>query len=280
MTRKYPDNFVDGIKTILQSKNYPKENEYELRFKETKFYGAGERNTKTKLILETIEESYGHKESVPFDNLTLEHIMPQTLSDWWQKHLGEEWEDTHELLLHTIGNLTLSAYNSELSNDDFQTKKIMFEKSHLELNKYFSSIPSWTRKEIEDRSDVLAKMAQEIWSYFGQDNSASSGLRAVPTELIILGQKFEVQTWRDVLEQTLNTVADLEPEKFYIISSNYPRYLGKDKNKFRTIRQLENGYYIEVNLSSQSIKKFCYQAMETIGLSSDEWNVTINWNLS
>jgi hypothetical protein len=138
---KHPDNIVEGFKTILQGRSYPKDNEFYLRFRETKFYGGGDRQIKTKLILETIEESFAHKERVPFDNLTIEHIMPQTLSEWWQGELGAEWEETHDLFLHTIGNLTLTAYNTELSNDGFPIKKETFEESHLELNKYFAEIP-------------------------------------------------------------------------------------------------------------------------------------------
>jgi hypothetical protein len=60
-----------------------------------------------------------------------------------------------------------------------------------------------------------------------------------------------------------------------VISYNFPRYIGKEKSKFRAIRQLENGYFIEVNLSAQSIQKLCYQAMETIELTSDEWEVSV-----
>lgn len=276
---KYPDNLIEGVKILLQSRGYPKDSEFSLRFKDTKFYGQGDRQIKAKLILETLEENFAHKETVPFDNLTIEHIMPQTLSEWWQNHLGVEWEETHELFLHTIGNLTLTAYNTEMSNDNFTTKKQIYNESHLDLNKYFSSISSWTRTEIEKRSETLAKQALAIWSYFGQENSALSDLNEVtgttPTGLNILGQQFQVKTWRDVLEQTLNTVADLEPEKFEIIAQNFPRYLGKDKNKFRAIRQLRNGYFVEVNMSAQSIQKFCYQAMETIELTSEEWNVTV-----
>jgi uncharacterized protein with ParB-like and HNH nuclease domain len=274
---KYQDNIVEELKTILQSKGYPKDNEFYSRFMDTKFYGAGDRLKKTKLILESIEENFAHKEAVPFENLTIEHVMPQTLSVWWQNHLGKDWEETHELFLHTIGNLTLTAYNSELSNDDFISKKQMYSESHLELNKYFIPLSSWTRTEIEKRADVLAKSALEIWSYFGQENFALAGQKEVtgttPTELYILGQRFEVHSWRDVLEQTLNTVADLEPEKFEMIASNFPRYVSKDKTKFRAIRQLQNGYFIEVNLSAQSIQKFCYQAIETIELTSEEWAV-------
>lgn len=275
----HQDNLVEGVKIILQSKGYPKDNEFYKRFQETKFYGAGDRQIKTKLLLETLEESFAHKEAVPFDNLTIEHVMPQTLSEWWQNHLGNDWEETHELFLHTIGNLTLSAYNTKLSNDDFTTKKQTYNESHLELNKYFSSTSSWTKSEIEKRAEVLARQALEIWAYFGQEKAASSDLKEVtgttPSELRILGQQFKVQTWRDVLEQTLNTIADLEPDKFEIIAHNFPRYISKDKSKFRAVRQLQNGYYVEVNMSAQSIQKFCSQAMETIELTSEDWGVTV-----
>jgi len=125
----------------------------------------------------------------------------------------------------------------------------------------------------------LAKEAVEIWSYFGQENSSPTELQEVtgtnPISVIILGQVFSVENWRDVLEQTLNTIAYLEPEKFETIAHNFPRYLGKDKSKFRAIRQLQNGYFIEVNLSAQSIQKLCYQSMETIELTSDDWVVTV-----
>lgn len=279
ITAKHPDNIVEGFKTVLQGRGYPKDNEFSLRFRETKFYGGGDRVVKTKLILETLEENFAHKEAVPFDNLSVEHVMPQTLSEWWQNHLGNEWEETHDLFLHTIGNLTLTAYNTELSNDDFPTKKKTLNESHLELNKYFSTLPNWTRNEIEDRSEKLAKSALEIWKYFGQENSSPSDLQEVtgttPFSLKILGQQMSVGSWRDVMEKTLNAVADLEPEKFDVIAHNFPRYLGKDKNKFRAIRELENGYFIEVNLSAQSIQKLCYQAMETIELTSDEWEVEV-----
>lgn len=277
LSAKYPDNLVEGIKMILQGKGYPKDNEFLSRFTATKFYGAGDRLIKTKLILESLEEHLNHKETVQFDNLTIEHVMPQTLSEWWQNHLGDDWEKTHEIHLHTIGNLTLTAYNQEMSNDDFLTKKQIYSESHLGLNRYFSQCSSWVQTEIEKRAEALAQQALEIWGYFGQDNSASSELKdvtgTIPTGLTILGQQFQVQTWRDVLEQTLNTIADIEPEKFEIIAQNFPRYLGKDRTKFRAIRQLQNGYYMEVNLSAQYIQKICYQAMEMIELTAEEWDV-------
>jgi len=274
---KYSNNIVEGFKVILQGRGYPKDNEFLSRFIEAKFYGAGDRQIKTKLILETLESDFAHKEKVSFDNLTIEHIMPQTISRWWQNELGKDWEETHDLFLHTIGNLTLTAYNTELSNDNFPLKKITLNESHLELNKYFDSILNWTREEIEKRSEVLAKKSLEILNYFGQENSTPSDAQdvtgTIPSAVCILGQRIPVESWRDVLENTLNAVADLEPEKFEIISDNFPRYVGKEKGKFKAIRQLQNGYFIEVNLSAQTIQKLCYQAMETIELTSEDWNV-------
>ena len=104
-------NYVEGMKTLLQNKTYPKDNEFKERIKDAKLYGAGDRATKSKLILEKIEESYDHKEKIDFNGLEIEHVMPQTLTDSWKDHLGDDWEKAHELLLHTIGNLTLTAYN-------------------------------------------------------------------------------------------------------------------------------------------------------------------------
>jgi uncharacterized protein with ParB-like and HNH nuclease domain len=279
LSQKYDSNTLNGFKFILQSKGYPKDSEFILRLKEAKLYGAGDRMVKTKLMLESIEENFNHKEAVPFENLTIEHIMPQTLSVWWQNHLGENWEDTHNLYLHTLGNLTLTGYNSELSNDDFDTKKKTLNESHLDLNKYFINKQKWTKEEIEIRAEDLSKIALSIWPYFGQENSTPTDLLEVtgtnPKKVKILGQSFDVGSWRDVLEQTLNTVSDLEPEKFDILAHNFPRYIGKDKSKFRAIRQLQNNYFFEVNLSAQSIQRLCYQAMETIELTSDDWEVEI-----
>jgi len=77
---KHPGNFVDGLKSLLQTRGYPKDAEFKAKLKDSKLYGGGNRTTITKLILETVEESYNHREQVPFDNLTIEHVMPQNVN--------------------------------------------------------------------------------------------------------------------------------------------------------------------------------------------------------
>jgi uncharacterized protein with ParB-like and HNH nuclease domain len=277
------DNFVERLKLTLQNRDYPKDAQFRARLADVKLYG-GNRSEKCKLILESIEESFEHKEQVSFDKLTIEHIMPQTLNEAWKTKLGEEWAVTHELFRHTLGNLTLTAYNSELSNDAFEQKKHHFENSNLELNKYLKSRTSWGREDIEERSEYIAGIALKIWSCFGDEsaqNSQENRLASIipklagtiPKSLCCFGQEYAVRSWRDVVETTLNTIADLEPEYFKEIMQQFPRFVGWDEKDFRHTRQLKNGAFIEVNLSAQDIYTFCMKAIETAELSIEEWSV-------
>ncbi|MEH2410213.1 DUF262 domain-containing protein [Nostoc sp.] len=274
------DNFVGRFKLALQSRDYPKDVEFRARLMDVKLYG-GNRSEKAKLILESIEESFKHKEQVSFDGLSIEHVMPQTLNEWWKEHLGENCAVTHELLRHCLGNLTLTAYNSELSNDKFPSKCIHFQNSHLELNKYFYNRERWQREDIEARAAYLAERALQIWNYFGDELAQSSQpsilTGTIPKRLHLFGQEHSVKSWRDVLEITLNLLADLEPERFQDIMQEFPRFVGWDEKDFRHTRKLHNGAFIEVNLSAKDIDAFCRKAIETAELSVEEWQIeTLN----
>jgi len=270
-------NLANGVRKVLQSRGYPKDSEFRTRLVDSKLYGAGERLVKTRLILESLESAYAHKEQTPFSNLTIEHVMPQTLTLWWQTHLGEDWQLDHELLLNTLGNLTLTAYNSELSNDTFPHKKALLTASHVELNKYFADVSSWTRKEIEARAEDLADLALAVWPYWGEEKQSPVNSDTVTGKIAksvkILGQRVPVTSWRDVQSHTLDVIAELEPTLFQQLAAEYPRFISSDPGRFRRNRQLANGYFIEMNLSAKDVYRFCTQAIESIGLSADDWNV-------
>ncbi len=270
-----PDGPVDAIKNLLQSQKYPKDDAFRMCFQQTAFYGL----SPTKLILGTLEAHYSCKETVKLDELSIEHIMPQSPSSDWKKHLGENWEQTYELYLHTIGNLTLTGYNPELGNLEFEKKKVVYEKSNLSLNKYFkdNNISSWQEDDIKKRAEELAEQALKIWSYFGQDNSISCDLDKVtgtiPSRLMILDQQFEVKTWKEILEKTLNAIAEEKPDEFKNIAIQYPSYVCMDKNKLRYGLQLQNGYFVEANLSPRNIVNFLSQAIQQVGLSIEDWSL-------
>jgi len=270
------DSFLEKLKLTLQNRDYPKDLEFQERLVDVKLYGKN-RTEKCGLLLESIEEFSHHKEQVPFEELTIEHIMPQTLTERWKEHLGEDWSITHELLCHTLGNLTLTAYNSELSNSTFERKKEYLRGSHLELNKYFNTRLSWRREDIEARAEYLSGIVLQIWSYFGDESAQTTQSNSVkgtiPKTLSCFDQVYSVKSWRDVMEITLNRIADLEPDYFQEIMEQFPGFVGRDDKSFRSTKQLENGAFIEVNLSAQDIYRFCIKAIETTELSIQEWHV-------
>lgn len=123
---------------------------------------------KTRVILEAIEQSYGHKEKVDLSNLSIEHVMPQTISNnaagrSWKTMLGENWAELHEKHLHTLGNLTLTGYNPDLSNSSFERKQELLSESHLELNKFFEGLSAWTADSIRNRSSALSDVVIRLW---------------------------------------------------------------------------------------------------------------------
>lgn len=129
------------------------------------YYGRAEQR---RMILERLEESFGHKElaSLSTLNLSVEHILPQSLSAEWVTELteaGDDAEAVHRELVHTIGNLTLSGYNSELSNLPFERKQQIYGESHLSLNHNLLEQPRWGREQILARAAEVAERVIGIW---------------------------------------------------------------------------------------------------------------------
>ena len=115
-------------------------------------------------------ENYKQKESTEIDRYSIEHIMPQNenLSDEWKQSLGPDWQRIHSKYLHTLGNLTLTCYNSEYSDKPFSDKRDMnggFSESPLVLNKGLGSVQVWNEEEILKRAQRLAELAVEVWPY-------------------------------------------------------------------------------------------------------------------
>ncbi len=99
-------------------------------------------------------------------NITIEHIMPQTLSDKWKKALGADWERIHQQYLHTMANLTLTGYNSQYSNLSFLEKRDMekgFKDSAFRLNNYVKTCSQWTEVELKERQQNLLQVFMTLW---------------------------------------------------------------------------------------------------------------------
>jgi uncharacterized protein with ParB-like and HNH nuclease domain/predicted transport protein len=115
-------------------------------------------------------ENWDNKSAVSLDNLTIEHIIPQNphLSTDWVATLGSDWEVIQKKYLHTIGNLTLTAYNSEMSDAPFTDKLTMyggFRESALRLNKYVVTQTTWGEQQVNERAALLGEIAKKAWPY-------------------------------------------------------------------------------------------------------------------
>ncbi|GAA7900966.1 hypothetical protein HpCOL25_10600 [Helicobacter pylori] len=161
------DQYLESIKVyfgyLTEKQRFPNNDEFKEHFITIDFY----RFKKKKYFFERLEK-FDTEEPVDTQKCTIEHIMPQTLTEEWKRDLGENFQAIHDKYLHTIGNLTLTGYNKEYSNNSFQEKKDMekgFKQSPLKLNQSLKDLEVFDEKEIEKRANDLADFALKIWTY-------------------------------------------------------------------------------------------------------------------
>ncbi len=165
------DDYFNSLKGLFlsatQTRRFPKDSEFITHLTYKRF----DRKFLT-LWLSRIE-NYGKKETISVANYTVEHIMPQTLTPEWKKALGDDWQRIHGELLHTSGNLTLTAYNPEMSNKTFTEKKAIkggFDSSPLSLNASLQNITVWNEDAIRTRAKELAQTFIKVFPSV-EDNS-------------------------------------------------------------------------------------------------------------
>ncbi len=161
--KQYLKSVEEHFGSLTGNQKFPKDSEFRDSLITIDFY----RFKKKKYFFERLE-NFNTEEPVDTQKCTIEHIMPQTLTPEWQRDLGENFEAIHEKYLHTIGNLTLTGYNQEYSNNSFQEKKYMengFKQSSLKLNQSLKDLEVFDEKEIEKRANDLADFALKIWTY-------------------------------------------------------------------------------------------------------------------
>lgn len=161
------DEYFKSLKVhfgyLTEKQRFPNNDEFKKHFITIDFYNFQKRE----YFLERLE-NFDTKEPVNTQECTIEHIMPQTLTEEWKRDLGENFQAIHDKYLHTIGNLTLTGYNTEYRNRSFQEKRDMekgFKQSPLKLNQSLKDLESFGEKEIEKRANDLADFALKIWTY-------------------------------------------------------------------------------------------------------------------
>jgi uncharacterized protein with ParB-like and HNH nuclease domain/predicted transport protein len=160
---RYMESFKATLLLLPSYRRFPSDDEFKQGLQKRDFY-----NTRLRSYWPHRMENHDRKERVRRDKLSIEHILPQNenLSPQWQTELGPEWRRIQKTWLHTLGNLTLTGYNSEYSDKTFREKRDMeggFSDSPLRLNKGLGTLEYWNEKTIQARATRLADEATKVW---------------------------------------------------------------------------------------------------------------------
>ena len=161
------DRYLESIRAHLQLlrsyRRFPSDEEFRRDLQTRDLYNFRSRSYWLRRL-----ENHGRKERVAVDQFTIEHILPQNenMSAAWKTALGPEWERVQQTWLHTLGNLTLTGYNSEYSDRPFTEKRDMtggFKESPLKLNAGLGQLDQWNEDAIKSRASKLADFALDVW---------------------------------------------------------------------------------------------------------------------
>ncbi len=167
---RYFESVQAALLLLPSYRRFPADDEFEREIKKRDLYNFRSRSFWLRRL-----ENHGRKERVLTEEYTIEHILPQNeaLSAAWQAELGPGWQEVQAKVLHTLGNLTLTGYNSEYSDRPFAFKRdtvtdkagnpIGLAHSPLKLNRGMAQVPVWNEAAIQARADRLATEATKVW---------------------------------------------------------------------------------------------------------------------
>lgn len=175
----YLNSIYAHFYSLPSYRRFPSNEEFQLAFETKDLYNIYSRAYWLRKI-----ENFEKKELISVENYTIEHILPQNpnLSDEWKNDLGENWKEIQVKYLHTLGNLTLTGYNSEYSDKPFKEKKSIkggFSQSPLTLNEKVREAEVWNESAILERAAFLSKRTVEIWPRFEVDAGTLKKFEAV-----------------------------------------------------------------------------------------------------
>ncbi|MDQ2715193.1 MAG: DUF262 domain-containing protein, partial [Chloroflexota bacterium] len=206
-------HYLESVQASFLSKSsggrFPRDEEFRAEFVVKNMYNFRNLN----YLLSKLE-NFERKEPVHIADCTIEHIMPQNehLSSEWQSELGPDWQDVHAKYLHTIGNLTLTGYNSQLSDRSFQEKRTMqggFADSPIRLNRSLANLEYWNALEMEKRAQALADLAIKVWPIPLSESEVSK-----------FGQQVEGESSIEIKGPTVHPQAGFIPPGFKLVQNS------------------------------------------------------------
>ena len=221
---------------------------------------------------------------------SIEHIMPQHLTPAWIKELGDDYATIHELWLHRIANLTLTAYNSKYSNSSFTEKKQTkngFSDSGIRMNTYIARFDKWTLTEMEQRNQYLMDRALEIWkmpitSYvpkekqldsFTLDEDVSFSGRQI-AKFSYKNTEQPVTTWVEMYQKVLKILYAEDKSVFSKLAVSNDEglaiHFSMDESAYRNSVEVGDGIYVWTNTNTQSKLSVLNKVFKLYGIDSSD----------
>ena len=290
--QKYYETLNKFLFTVSSKDVIPSAAEFERALQKANIYGN---NALCRFLLLDIENGDG-KEILQAENLTIEHIMPQTLSADWSHIRPEE----HEEYLHTLGNLSVTGYNSELSNKSFAEKQdIIRENSKaVILNSDVLDKESWNVADIQARAKRLAGIVLtrykierilddsiefEYIETLTLDNyDEVTGKKLVSFKLF--GETYRQNKYALMLLDVIKLLDKKSPGKLQTLAENNYSFnstkrkhvhLNLDGSGMRWPWKVTDGIYLEANLSAWSCIRFIENLLAEFGFEKDQFSFNI-----
>lgn len=237
-------------------------------------------NKAKQYILERLENGNNMECKNIYDMLekgicSIEHIMPQQLTPAWKIALGQNWKEIHDIWLHRLANLTLTAYNGYYSNKTFSEKrdmeKIGLKESGFRINQMIAQKQQWTLKEMEERNEELKKTALQLWTFTKSNYEPTKKVLTYYTledEYCFTGKniiKFQfqgveqtVKTWADFFQKVLVMLHETDKTVLNQLTENNNKeelsaYVARNKEYFqkRHCCAISENIYVSTNTSTQ-----------------------------
>lgn len=297
---KYSDVLIYLLQHGISYWEFPNDESFIKSFEEREVYKM--RSNYRLYLFSSIEESLnkeavGVMKKIEDGVLSIEHVMPQTLTDDWKKELGPEFsQEDYDKWIHNIGNLTLTAYNTEYSNRKFTEKRDGipslpdmkgFKDSCVAMNKFISRCEHWTLKEMQARCSMIAELATKIWPYPVSEFKpvvVEDEFIPIDAEYIFKGRVIKsytfngvtvnVESWADAYTRIVRSLYEMDTTILHHLAHDASEayYSTTMQNGFNKIAE---GVYLCVGCDTNTKIRQMHRLLEMYKLESDDISVAL-----
>ncbi len=206
--------------------------------------------------------------------------MPQTLTPEWIEELGNGSEDEAQDLMHSLGNLTLTKYNAELSNKPYRMKRESLSSSHFELNRYFTDVARWSVDEIRQRGQLLAERSLGIWRDVGRAGATVDRERepsSVPHEVRFRDHRETVGSWKEGFVTLLKYFDRASPGLLQGIASegSMPALIDHRRDRFPRSKVQIGEVYVNTHASAAQLQNWCAKIARVGNIDVNEYDFVV-----